>query len=88
MILNNSGKTALYDGQMGHGEDAFMDDFELEVSSLREAEKQSGMVEGETRADRQDGEIRQQAQRLSPRLPVADTRDRDIVRQTGAPDQS
>lgn len=29
-----------------------------------------------------------QAQRLFPKLPVADTRDRDIIRQTGAPDQS
>ncbi len=28
-----------------------------------------------------------QAQRLFPKLPVADARDRDIIRQTGAPDQ-
>ena len=46
-----------------------MDDFELEVSSLREAEKQSGMAEGETRADRQDGEIRQPAVAAGISLP-------------------
>lgn len=32
--------------------------------------------------------VNAQAHRLFPKLPVADARDRDIVRQTGAPDQS